>query len=207
MKVQQFINSIFTSNSYVLYSDESNYAFVIDPGDSDVIIDWLESNNKFLKSILITHSHFDHIYGINDLQDKFPDVNVYGSFYAKEGMMSEKLNGSLYMELPFVIKRQDLIIIKEGDKIPLYNNFTLNVFETPGYDRDCLSFQIENNLFTGDAYIPGIKVHTKSKYSDKTQAELSIKRIFEEFGEDIMIWPGHLNKSYINEINDYDFTH
>src|SRR5674476_694978 len=106
MEVVRFINSIFTSNSYILYSEISESAFVIDPGDSKTIIDWLKSNNKFLKGILITHSHFDHIYGINDLHDNFPEMNIYGSYYAKEGMMSEKLNGSLYMEMPFVIKRQ-----------------------------------------------------------------------------------------------------
>jgi len=191
MKVEQFINNIFNSNSYIIYSDEGDNAFVIDPGDSDVIIEWLENNNKFLKSIIITHSHFDHIYGINNLQERFPEIKVYASFYAIEGMMSEKLNGSLYMEIPFVIIRQDIIIIKEGDKIPLYNTFTLNVFETPGHDRDCLTFQVNNNLFTGDALIPGIKVHTKSKYSDKIQAEDSVKKIFAKFDDKTMIWPGH----------------
>lgn len=191
MKVKQFINSLFTSNSYIIYSEESEYVFVIDPGDSKPIIDWTILNNKHVKSIFITHSHFDHIYGVNDLQEKFPLINVYTSFYAKEGMMCEKLNGSLYMEIPFVIKRQDINIVKEGDQIQLWDNIYLNVFETPGHDRDCLSFYVENNLFTGDALIPGIKVHTKLKFSNKNLAEETIKRILEQFDNDIIIWPGH----------------
>jgi len=201
MKVVRFINRIFTSNSFIIYSELNDSAFVIDPGDSKSIIDWSKSNNKSLKGILITHSHFDHIYGINDLQDKFPEINLYGSFYAKEGMMSEKLNGSYYMEMPFVIKRQDVIIIKEGNIIPLWDDVYLTVFETSGHDRDCLSFQIKRNLFTGDAFIPGMKVHSKSKYSNKIKAEESVKRIFEEFSRDTVIWPGHANNCFLGDVN------
>jgi len=201
MKVVRFINSIFSSNSYIICFEESEYVYVIDPGDVQPIIDWTIQHKKLVKSIFITHSHFDHIYGINDLQEKFSSINVYTSLYAKEGMMSEKLNGSLYMEIPFIIKRQDTVIVKERDVIPLWNGITLDVFETPGHDRDCLSFQIQNNLFTGDAYIPGLKVHTKSKYSDKTKAEESVKRIFEEFGKDTMIWPGHKESSFLLDLD------
>lgn len=200
MKIERFINSIFTSNSYIIYSDDSHYAFVIDPGDSNVIIECLEKNKKKLKGILITHSHFDHIYGINDLQQRYPETNVYASYYAIDGMMSEKLNGSLYMEIPFVIIRKDIIIIKEGDIIPLFNTDRINVFETPGHDRDCLSFQINDNLFTGDALIPGIKVHTKSKYSNKIQAEESKEKIFKIFIDETMIWPGHANNTLLGAI-------
>lgn len=200
MKVERFVNSIFTSNTYILnYKDEKGI-WVIDPGDSMPIIQWLERNNKFLNGILITHSHFDHIYGINHLQEIFPEIKVYASFFAIEGMKSEKLNGSLYLEIPFTIKRQDINIIREGDRIKLWKDIILNVFETPGHDRDCLTFQIGKNLFTGDALIPGIKVHTKLKYSDKTLARNSIKRIFDDFADDMMLWPGHKNNCLLSEL-------
>lgn len=200
MLVKKYVNSIFTSNSYLLYLEEDKGIWVIDPGDSNQIIEWLNKKNKLLKGIFITHSHFDHIYGINDLLEKCSGINVYASFYAIEGMMSEKLNGSLYNEMPFVIKRQDVNIIKEGDRILLWKDLFLNVFETPGHNRDCLSFQMEKNLFTGDALIPGIKVVSKMKYGDKTQAEKSIKRIFEQFDNDTMIWPGHENNCLLGDL-------
>jgi glyoxylase-like metal-dependent hydrolase (beta-lactamase superfamily II) len=191
MKVERFVNSIFTSNSYILYSDKSESAYIIDPGDSIPIINWLIKNKKVLKGIFITHSHFDHIYGINDLVAKFPSINIFASFYAKEGMASEKLNGSLYHEKPYVVKKKDIILIKEGDQFKLWEDILLNVIETPGHNRDCLSFYLDKNLFTGDAFIPGIKVVTKIKFGDKTQAGNSIKRLFEQFNDDTMIWPGH----------------
>ena len=200
MKVVRFINSIFRSNSYIIYSECSDSAFVIDPGDSIPILNWLIKNNKVLTGIFLTHSHFDHIYGINDLLEKFKDIIIYASFFAKEGLMCEKLNGSRYMEMPFVVDSSNVIIVKETDSVELWDSKHLNIIETPGHNRDCISLQIGKNLFTGDALIPGIKVVAKSKYSDKTQAENSIKRILNEFIDNTMIWPGHNDKCLLGEI-------
>lgn len=200
MKVVRFINSIFTSNSYILFFDGSDYVFIVDPGDSKPLIDWLNNNNRSLQGVLITHSHFDHIYGMNDLLDLYPDIEIYASKYAKDGMMSSKLNSSYYTENPFVVKCENINIVDEGDTIYLCKDIVANVIYTPGHNNDCLSFAIEKNLFTGDALIPGIKVHTKSKYSNKTEAVNSIHRIIEQFENDIIIWPGHSNNCLLGTI-------
>jgi hydroxyacylglutathione hydrolase len=202
MLISKLINQVFNSNTYILAKLEQSTVWVIDPGSSTTkLINWLENNEKHLAGILLTHTHFDHIYGLNDLQEKYPYVNVYASAFANEGMISEKINGSLYMEIPFTIKRPDYKIIKEKDKISLWEGTILNVIETPGHDRDCLTFQIEKNLFTGDALLPGIKVYTKLKYSDETQAKKSIERIFNYFTKDTLIWPGHNDMMLLGDIN------
>lgn len=182
MLIKRFLNQIFNSNTYLLYKLEEKAVWVIDPGSStDQLIKWLENHKKQLKGILLTHTHFDHIFGLNDLQEKFPDVKVYASFYASDGMNSDKLNGSLYKEIPFIIKRPEYVVVKDEDKILLWDSIFARVIETPGHNRDCISFHIDKNLFTGDALIPGIKVHTKLKYSNKTIADNSIKKIFDVF--------------------------
>lgn len=201
MKVYRFINSNFTSNSYILFLDESDYVFIIDPGDSKPLIDWLKNNSKSLQGVLITHAHFDHIYGMNDILDLFPNIEIYASTYAKAGMLSSKLNSSYYTENPFVIECENIIIVDENDTIFLWKDVVANVICTPGHNNDCLSFVIEKNLFTGDALIPGIKVHTKSKNSDKKLAEDSIKRIIEQYDVDIMIWPGHKGNCLLGEMS------
>lgn len=200
MKVVRFVNSIFTSNSYIISFEESDFVFVVDPGDSKPIIDWLTDNKKYLKGILITHSHFDHIYGVNDLHDVYPNLEIYASKFAKEGMLSAKLNRSYYTENSFIVKSKNITVVEELDSILLFENFYANVVYTPGHNNDCISFEIKKNLFTGDALIPGIKVHTKSKNGDKTQAEESIKKIFELFDDETMIWPGHNNNILLGNL-------
>ena len=113
MKVQQFKNKLLSSNSYILYFEKNNCVWVIDPGDSGPLIDWIKSKNKTLKGILLTHSHADHTYGINDLIKHFPKAKKYSSFLSVEAFKSEKLNGSLYMEIPFTIDSEDFTFVSD----------------------------------------------------------------------------------------------
>lgn len=206
MNVKRFVNNVFNSNTYLLHQELNYDVWVIDPGSNfNELIEWIEINGKILKGILLTHSHFDHICGINYLHDKYTDLIIYASLFTKEGLLCEKLNGSLYMETPFVIKTKRINIIKEGDILYLWDTVKLNVLETPGHDRDCISFLVNENLFTGDALIPGIKVHTKLKYSNKKLAEESIKRILDEFSDETIIWPGHEDKCFLYDLKKIDY--
>lgn len=206
MLIKRFVNTVFNSNTYLLYKLEEEIAWVIDPGSSaDQLINWLEKNKKSVGGILLTHSHFDHIYGLNDLQEKYPDVTVFASDFAKEGMISEKLNGSLYKEIPFTIKHPEYIVSKENDQISLWDNTIVKVIETPGHDRDCISFHIEENLFTGDALIPGLKVFTKLKNSDKFLAKKSIQTILTQLDFKTIIWPGHGEECLLENLICHEF--
>ena len=191
MKVKQFKNNVLSSNSYILYLEEDNGVWVIDPGDSGPLIGWIKSNNKTLSGILLTHSHADHTYGIKDMIKDSPKTKKYSSFLSIETFKSERLNGSLYLEMPFTIDSEDFIFISEGDEVRLWADFSLKVLETPGHNNDCLSFAMGSLLFTGDALIPGKKVHTRSKFGNKNVAESTIDRIISTFSSDTFIYPGH----------------
>lgn len=203
MHVKKYINSIFSSNSYLLNIEEDKGVWIIDPGDTSHIIEWLNNNDKFLKGIIITHSHFDHIYGINDLSEKFPSMEIFASQNAKEGMLSAKLNRSYYTENPFVVNSRNINIVVDHDQIPLSENIYANVIYTPGHNNDCLSFDINEYLFTGDALIPDIKVYTKSKNGDKSKAKESINKIFNLFSISKLVCPGHGNICRLGEIKTF----
>lgn len=58
-----------------------------------LLIDVIESNEFFevindceSVSIILTHSHFDHIYGLNKLRDLKPDIIVYSSEKCSENI-------------------------------------------------------------------------------------------------------------------------
>ena len=54
--------------SYLVIDDTNNNACVIDPSESEPIIDFIEKNKINLKYILNTHHHFDHVGGNKDLK-------------------------------------------------------------------------------------------------------------------------------------------
>lgn len=53
-------------------------AAVVDPGDAQPVLDFIEANGYELVAILVTHHHFDHTGGISKLTETFSDVPVYG---------------------------------------------------------------------------------------------------------------------------------
>ena len=191
MVVRCFINSFFSSNTYVLFFKRGKAAWVIDPGDTAPVISYLLENDKQLEGILITHSHYDHIYGINNLQALFPNAKLHASVNALAGLFSPQHNMSKYNENPYAVIKQSVVCVAENSIITIGEDLCAKVQETPGHHPGCLSFSIGEELFTGDSLIPGIKVVTILPGGDKVAAQHSIEKIFNQYGKSTRIWPGH----------------
>lgn len=187
IKVHQIINSIFESNTFILTYE--NICCIIDIGDTDKISDFI-SDKYELKGVLLTHSHFDHIYGINDFHKKFPDCIIYTSEYGKIALKDAKKNLSFYHEQAIEYLEDNVQILKEGDKIELFHNIYLEVLATPGHCPSCLTYYTDNYIFTGDSYIPNLKVVTNLPKGNKIQAQESLERI-KELAKNRIICPGH----------------
>lgn len=191
-EIRQYVNSIFTSDTWIIL--RKNIAYLIDCGDVDNFLAVLPKDTS-IKGVFLTHTHFDHIYGVKRLLELFPSCLVYTSEYGVKGLSSDKLNLSRYHTEGESIKfvSNHIKILKEGDVIPLFNgDAKLIVMETPGHDPSCLSYRIDKCLFTGDAYIPGIKTVTNLPHGNKLEAENSekrIKEVIEQYKCDI--YPGH----------------
>lgn len=71
------------------------------------------------------------------------------------------------------------------------DGFAVDVLFTPGHEPSCLSYRVNNMLFTGDAYIPEVKTVVTFPRSNKQQAAESLVRIQEIEGLGLDIKPGH----------------
>lgn len=191
MMVRRFVNSIFESNTYVLWPDTGRSAWAIDPGDAEPVVRFLEEQGRTLEGILLTHSHHDHIYGVNELQDRCGRALIYASREAVAGLYSPKLNMSRYYLQPYEVRVQDIQCVSEGTVIPLGRDTGARVLETPGHHPSCLTFAVGDDLFTGDSLIPEVKVVTILPGGDKALARQSIERLFREFGAQTRVRPGH----------------
>lgn len=140
--------------------------------------------------MLLTHVHYDHIYGLPRLRELFPEVRVYTNEYCRMALGSEKLNYSKYHNDSIVYESESIVVCKEGSEINLFEGMTAKVHETPGHSDSCLTYEIGNYLFTGDSYIPGVKVVTTFRGGDKNLAARSVERI-KTLADDKIICPGH----------------
>lgn len=60
---------------YLLTDPQSNSAMIVDPGEADPILTYLDTHNLTLTHIFLTHHHWDHINGVPELRDKFsPEI-------------------------------------------------------------------------------------------------------------------------------------
>lgn len=66
------------SDNYIwtLINEGNKQAIVIDPGQAQPVIDYLEANNLELTAIWTTHHHHDHIGGVSELQEYFPMTHL-----------------------------------------------------------------------------------------------------------------------------------
>lgn len=176
MYVDRIVNSVFTSNSYLLSEPISNDCWLVDIGDVQSVLN-IMPDSLCVRGVFLTHTHYDHIYGINQLVNLYPDCKVYTSEHGREGLRSDKLNFSRYHGDPIVYEGTNLELLREGDEIELFPGKTMKVLETPGHDWSCLTYYTERDIFTGDAFIPGLKTVTSFPRSNKLDAAISMQKI------------------------------
>jgi len=120
----------FTDN-YIWLVTTNEGSIVIDPGESSNIINLMHKNQLDLKAILVTHHHFDHTGGIEEIISHCP-VDVFGPFNNIQ-TIRKKLKG--------------------GDRLNVIG-IEFEIIEIPGHTLDHIAFYSENNgrpiLFCGD---------------------------------------------------------
>ena len=118
-------------DNYIWLVLEKNNGVIIDPGDAKPVLKELEKRNINLVSILITHNHFDHVGGVEELIINYPDVQIFAPNNIK-----------------FKFRHS---IVKEGDVISISETaIKFYVIETPGHTLDHIVFADKNHLFCGD---------------------------------------------------------
>lgn len=178
IQIKEIINSIFTSKTYILYKEGDDRAWLVDIGDVEPVVAFLEEKGLTAEGVFLTHAHFDHIYGLPALMECFPKCKVYATKYAKEALASDKLNMSRYHEMPISYERDNVVVLHEGEEFRLFEGEPVMLFyETPGHNPGCLTMVMGDVIFTGDAYIPGVGANTQPPHSDKEQAKASLERI------------------------------
>lgn len=76
-EIQVFALPAFSDN-YIWLISNGTEAVVVDPGQAQPVLQALQEHNLRLSAIFITHEHWDHVNGVDDLCAALDDVTVYG---------------------------------------------------------------------------------------------------------------------------------
>ena len=166
MKVE-IINQLKDNYSFVLYNDTLK-SCVIDPADSNPILNFALENNLTIEDIFITHHHKDHTSGVKGILNTFPGVNIHSP--------SAEIENTRF-------------VLRDGDEVNSCLN-TFRIIKTPGHTLDHIIYYDENNgvLFCGDTLFRlGC-----GRVFEGTLNEMfnSLKKI-NELGKNTIIYCGH----------------
>ena len=186
--VMSSVGAVMDSVVYAVSNGLSEKYYLIDIGDFDAALSILPKG-AIICGVFVTHGHHDHINGLNKLKKAFPECTVYASEKGAKMLQSPKDNLSFYIEKPFAYDGE-VNILHDGDRVELFEGITLEVVSTPGHHPSCLSFLIDNYIFTGDSYIPDVSVVTNLPGGNKRIAMESVAKII-EIGKGKTICPGH----------------
>ncbi|MBO6254987.1 MAG: MBL fold metallo-hydrolase [Bacteroidaceae bacterium] len=191
IQIKEVVNSIFTSKTYILYCEGEDRAWLVDIGDIEPVIDFLQEKKLMVEGVFLTHGHFDHIYGLPSLFEYYPNCKVYTTEFGKKSLASDKLNMSRYHEMPIIYEGGNVVVVHEGERLKLFDGEPLlEFYETPGHNPGCLTMVLGDKIFTGDAYISGVGANTQLPHANKEQAQQSLERIL-KLVEGKEIFSGH----------------
>ena len=189
MEAESIVNSFLQSITYILPVGCQKDCWLVDCGDVDKLLE----QGWHVRGVLLTHAHFDHIYGLNRLMEIFSDALVYTNAEGAMGLQNPKWNFSRYHEEVenFEFCKPENVRVLESECVLKLDGMSVEVLFTPGHEPSCVCYRIGEYLFTGDSYIPGVNVVKTFPRSNKEQAVESLVRLEELERSGLMIMPGH----------------
>ncbi len=186
MIIRQIVNTVFRSCSYVI--SHEGCSWLVDCGDLDQILPLVDGK---LQGVLLTHAHFDHIYGLNSLMILYPGLSVYTNQVGLDTLLNDKLNFSRYYGEPIIFNEPDRVkLVEDREWVELFDGIRAQAVFTPGHSPCCVTWIIDDSLFTGDSFIPGVKTVTNIPHSNKDLAAES-EALISELAEHRTIYSGH----------------
>lgn len=181
LRILKVREASFINYSYMIIDRATRQAAVIDPAwELDTVTSALAESDATLSTILLTHSHFDHVNLVDSLIDLF-QPRVY--------MARQEVDA-------YAFTCRNLHPVHDLDVIPL-GQTSLTCILTPGHTAGGLCFQTDGSLFTGDTvFIEGCGL-CSAPGGDPERMYESIQRIKETVDPRVRIYPGH---SYGKEV-------
>ncbi len=200
IKIGRMVMGVCQTNCYFLYRQGERLAVVVDPADRGRdIYDSLRRNGFSVAGILLTHGHFDHIWGLDGLRDAagaaaeaegLEPVKAYACKAERELLKNAGMNVS--RQAGRACETYADVYVEDGEEITLAG-MTCRVIATPGHTGGgcCYYFQEAGILVSGDTLFAGSVGRTDFPTGSMGTLVRSIKEKLFVLPEDTRVYPGH----------------
>lgn len=195
------------TNCYLLYDLTIKDAAVFDvAGPLDSLISIIKEKDLSLRYIFLTHAHWDHVEGLFDLKDKFPDAKVCltkeeylamqeYALFAKESdperfekvMRDSALAKMMSFDLTLI---HPDIFLKDNEEYKL-GNLKIRTIFSPGHSAGSICFMCGNILFSGDVLFYRAVGNTDFYSASRADQIQSVRRLYNLLPDSTIVYPGH----------------
>lgn len=213
IKIGRMVLGSCQTNCYFLYREDGQECIVVDPADQGSrIYGALQKNGFQVAGILLTHGHFDHIWGLDALRDAVnaaaesegrEPVKVYASEDERALLKSADLNISEQAGRACTTYADEYV--KDGQEITLAG-MSCRVITTPGHTAGscCYYFQEAGILISGDTLFEESVGRTDFPTGSMGSLVRSIKEKLYVLPGETRVYPGHGDSTTIAHEMQYN---
>lgn len=203
LKIGRIVLGMCQTNCYFVYEEGSSRVIVFDPADKgDYIFDGLKGKGFTVDAILLTHGHFDHIWGVEQLRE-LSGAKVYAYEGEKELCENASLNVSKGAGRACAIKADEYV--KDGEEITAAG-ISCRLIATPGHTGGSCCYYFENDkiLISGDTLFQESVGRTDLPTGSMSMLVRSVKEKLLPLPEEVKVYPGHGESTTIGYEKKYN---
>jgi hydroxyacylglutathione hydrolase len=187
-KIHTLVVGRLQTNCYVLQSEST--AFIVDPGDEpERILRFLNDIAVSPTKIIATHSHFDHVLGVEAIQR---GLNIPFLIHRDDLSLLQSMQSRVRQFMGFEVSSPPKVdrFLKDGDTLNLGGEI-VKVVHTPGHSPGSISLSGQGFVLTGDALFNQSIGRTDLPGGDLETLVHSIKERLFKLDDQTVVYPGH----------------
>ena len=203
LKIGRLMLGICQTNCYFVYKEGTKDVIFFDPADKgDYIYETLKEKGLQVKGILLTHGHFDHIWGTNKLRE-LSGAPIYA--YEEEKNLCEDAvtNVSDQVGRPYTVIPDRYL--KDGEEITIAD-ITCRLIATPGHTAGSCRYYFEEDgiLIAGDSLFMESVGRTDLATGSMSALARSVKERLFVLPDETKVYPGHGDFTTIGHEKKYN---
>lgn len=194
LTIHRFVTGPIETNTW-LVCNQQRKCFVVDPSSGcDELLGKIGDDRLSVESIILTHSHFDHILGIPELLAVMPQLPVYIHPVEINNLADEHRNGSVWFGRPFALSKPALPLSPGRQWI---GSFEMEVIHVPGHTPGGCALVLDGYCFCGDALFAGSIGRSDLPGGNGPELLLAIKSGLCTLPDETVVCPGHGGRTTI----------